>query len=502
MSGSTDAATIAERTKLSAELREAKDELDGSYRDHAYDSMSNALDDELDSYTKSSENYIESLRESIKDTDLLIETTYSKVLQNTDIVLETITTKASEYNFYVDDYLTAPWENATSKALDFETYAKQHLDAIKSYVETTNPELEKQLGFSFDNLSTDKAGNPLYEYSQYGKKAMDVLLFKAKVNRHDMKSELEGGFTDSKGAIEGWGTDASNAVQSVINKFTDKDTGLIAALNKTADRISSMPKYDGGYTEPGGGGGGDSGGGGGDNPPPKVVKDNPYSGQFSQQVSDLQWVLIYGFNLPVGKNSRGNYKYTADGYWGATTEASLKKAQQTIDASQTGRFDSQTRNKMSTWLTKKYNNEPDNTKYQKALRYLPSAAFAKGTMGTDRDQWAITNEIGDELAMYATPQGTLSFMRLGSTVVPADLTRELVDMANLGVDGLTNMPQFNSGINMVSNAISKPEFKFEIAEFLHVDKVDQDTLPVLEKMIDKKIDTFAKQLNASIRKFK
>ena len=92
-------------------------------------------------------------------------------------------------------------------------------------------------------------------------------------------------------------------------------------------------------------------------------------------------------------------------------------------------------------------------------------------------------------------------MRKGTGVLTADLTQELMNLASIGVDGLTT-PKFDSGINIVSNAINKPEFKFEVAEFLHVDRVDQDTLPTLERMMDKKIDTFARQLNAGIRKFK
>jgi hypothetical protein len=128
--------------------------------------------------------------------------------------------------------------------------------------------------------------------------------------------------------------------------------------------------------------------------------------------------------------------------------------------------------------------------------------YAKGTTGASRDEWTITDEpqFGDELTMYATPEGTLSFMRAGSTVIPADLTRELIDLPNV-VDGLINRPKFDSGINMIANAINKPEIIIDMENFLKVDRVDKDTLPQLEAMMDKKIDTFAKQLNYSIKKF-
>jgi hypothetical protein len=91
-------------------------------------------------------------------------------------------------------------------------------------------------------------------------------------------------------------------------------------------------------------------------------------------------------------------------------------------------------------------------------------------------------------------------MRAGSTVIPADLTRELIDLPKV-VDGLINRPKFDSGINMIANAINKPEIVIDMENFLKVDRVDKDTLPQLEAMMDKKIDTFAKQLNYSIKKF-
>ena len=55
---------------------------------------------------------------------------------------------------------------------------------------------------------------------------------------------------------------------------------------------------------------------------------------------------------------------------------------------------------------------------------------------------------------------------------------------------------------MISNAITKPEFNFDVENFLKVERVDKDTLPELEKMMDKKIDNLVRQLNYSLKKFK
>lgn len=134
-------------------------------------------------------------------------------------------------------------------------------------------------------------------------------------------------------------------------------------------------------------------------------------------------------------------------------------------------------------------------------KFSQAMMYAKGTMGTTEDQWAITDEpwLGDELTMYATPEGKLSYMRSGSTVVPADITANLVEWGKLNPD----MMKVGGGanLNMISNAVNKPEFNFAFDSLVHVDHCDEGTLKDLEKMVDNKINQFNKQLNYSLKKF-
>lgn len=133
---------------------------------------------------------------------------------------------------------------------------------------------------------------------------------------------------------------------------------------------------------------------------------------------------------------------------------------------------------------------------------ITTSKYAKGTLGTKRDEYAITDEpwLGDELTMYATKQGTLSYMRAGSTVVPADLTKELISIGEVGLDGLTNMPKFDSGINLVSNMINKPEFNLTFDNLLHIDNCTKEVLPEVKKLVESQLDKFTRQLNYSLKK--
>jgi hypothetical protein len=135
---------------------------------------------------------------------------------------------------------------------------------------------------------------------------------------------------------------------------------------------------------------------------------------------------------------------------------------------------------------------------QKYLAMLPTSYYAKGTMGTSRDEWAITDEIGDELVLVPGANGNLSFMRKGTSVVPADITANLVEWGKLNPDMLKIGGGAN--INMISNAVTKPELNFEFDSLVHVDNCSQETLKDLEKMVDNKINQFSKQMNYAIKR--
>ena len=137
--------------------------------------------------------------------------------------------------------------------------------------------------------------------------------------------------------------------------------------------------------------------------------------------------------------------------------------------------------------------------YRNQVKY-DTQYYAKGTTGTARDEWAITDEpqFGDELILVPGKDGNLSFMRKGTGVVPADMTQKLFELAQIPTSDL-----MNKNLTAIVPNITKNDFKneFNFESLVHVDTVDSDTLPKLEKMVDKKIDDFSRALNYSLKKF-
>ena len=138
--------------------------------------------------------------------------------------------------------------------------------------------------------------------------------------------------------------------------------------------------------------------------------------------------------------------------------------------------------------------------HNKARVKASASQYAKGTTSTTRDEWALTDEpqFGDELVLVPGKDGNLSFMRKGTGVVPADMTQKLFELAQIPTSDL-----MSKNLTAIVPNITKNDFKneFNFESLVHVDTVDSDTLPQLEKMMDKKIDDFSKALNYSLKRF-
>lgn len=127
------------------------------------------------------------------------------------------------------------------------------------------------------------------------------------------------------------------------------------------------------------------------------------------------------------------------------------------------------------------------------------AKYAKGTLGTKRDQWAITDEpqFGDELVLVPGKDGNLSFMRKGTTVVPADITKNLVEWGQFTPDSMNLGGGVN--VNMINNAVNKPEFNFTFDALVKAETITEETLPAVKKLVTQELNRFTKELNYALK---
>jgi ribosome-binding protein aMBF1 (putative translation factor) len=126
-------------------------------------------------------------------------------------------------------------------------------------------------------------------------------------------------------------------------------------------------------------------------------------------------------------------------------------------------------------------------------------AYASGTLGTNKDQLAWIDELGlEELVMHAGPNGRLQYLTKGTSVIPHDITENLMQLGQLDPSEVLkrSTPQIGMAPSVVNNEVN---ITMEIAEVVHIDHVDHDTLPDLTKVVRKEMDSYLTRVNSAIR---
>ena len=125
--------------------------------------------------------------------------------------------------------------------------------------------------------------------------------------------------------------------------------------------------------------------------------------------------------------------------------------------------------------------------------------YASGTLGVKKDQLAIIDELGDELIFHAN-NGKLSFLTKGSTVVPHDITENLMKLGALDPSDVLSRSTPQIGVHP---EINNTEINIDnsIGELIHIDKCEQGTLPDVEKIVNNALEKHTQRLNQSLRKY-
>lgn len=578
MSGSTDAATIAQRSKLEAQLREARESLNDTYYDHAMDSQSNAYDDELDSYTKSKEDYVKQLREALKDVEKIVADSMAQVLVNADSVLTGLNNVSSEYGVTLSDYLMLPWQNA---ALQATAYKESGILDLADFTDQTgiySGTITEQINNLFGNgslaaglfqtsvegvvesvrVTVNEATSPLTsdlqlpwqtvkEYAQNtfapeimyalqsvaddasGKKEQltnDLIIaFQEGVNNAEEFNQVvidalndvinkSDDFADvvpsnvtapSDDPWSLWSSNVQNLIQKIIDKANDAVTA-INSMNNAANNAQSIADTINSTGTSDNGGKGNSGSTKTSQPtssyPPIGSQHTKYT---EADVKALQSVL----------NSLFSTGLTVDGKLGPATSAAIKKAQRIMYQNgnetmkvQDGLYGVATRAAMISYIDKKIDNLRGQSgssmmsqgikRYTDMKKTLPKAFYAKGTMGISKDQWAITDEpqFGDELVLIPGASGNLSFMRKGTSVVPADITKRIFDLAQTPTNELGN----NLVKVSIPNVSTNNNIELTFDTLLKVENATKETIPELKKLVQEQLDVFARKLNYGIKR--
>lgn len=445
LSGSTAAEDVAERKRLEAQLVEQKGSLNDTYYDHSMSAQQNALDEEGRYFEEAQQRRIESLEAMLENTEELIVNSMMDVMLNADTVHNTLNEQADIYGVTLSKELTQPWLDASAQAIAWRDELKKDM---------TEGEWASMIGeggaiTAFSNGVATKLGG-----------SWDTAKTKAKAYSDFLTSaELKKNFS---GAI----TTFVSYLQDIVDKWNEIRNAAVAATAVTP----TVPS--GGYT-----GGGDDGG----NPVPAPTPTPPKKEAPTVKLRGLMQTsreMILGSKSFVDENTEtiNGVKYYRDSKTGYYYKISDLNSKRKYDGGRTTGWAIP----KGTWFYTKH---------------------AKGTPGTTKDEWAITDEpqFGDELVLVPGKDGNLSFMRKGTGVVPADMTQKLFELAQIPTSDL-----MRKNMTAIVPNITKNEFKneFNFDSLVHVDHCDQNTLKDLERMVDNKINQFGKQMNYALKGIK
>ena len=516
LSGSTDAGDIAEARKLQAELNKAKEDLNEKYYDHAKDAQSKALDDEASAYEKTMNRFVEKQRTALDTAYQNVDTFMDAVIGAVSLNAPSIVSAYNTLGTAVDAAIIDPWSEIATAMGDAE---RDGLSIMNSWVG------EDGIFYNFAESATDLLGMPWTSLTGEGS---PVSAFEDSVTNamSGIKSSIETNLLNPEtGAL----SQLYTKLQAIIDKAQEAGVELDSVDDnppKTKDTTCSVCGHD-----------------------PCTCKADALATAKSKAISagqkyinehnmlegdrnrwgqDSNFLALFSEYEKLGGNradvisqlkgketpatkamkESGWTNANALGLGGGTYTAAEYKSRIITGT------DGQTYLKLKDFSSGKANGgysklgegydytiDRNGNYVVDAFWFKPTYHYAKGTLGTSKDSWAITDEpwFGDELTMYATPEGTLSYMRAGSTVLPADITANLVEWGKLNPN-MMNMPNATPNISMISNSINKPEFNLNVDNFLRCDNVSQDSLPELKQFVKTEMNNLIRQMNYSLKK--
>ena len=478
----------AKRAELQAQLAEAKAALDETYYDRSIQDQQEALDKELEDFKEQKDAELEKWDKYLEDVETIVAESLYHIQLNADEAYTALTTSADNYGVALSEDITTPWVKASEKAQEYnaifdelEAKANEYSTTLAAFLATPWEEAKESTVYQelFDKLDG---------IAQEHGTTLDELLTNA--------------WTDGKNAIDVYDNTFGNSVSSTIDQLnaiknawkevTDEINNASEAFTNQASLYDSVTNGSGanGTTIVGSGsanvGSGSNGSGtntsvSGNTSNSGNASNNNSSSNTTSNRSETEYIgvalAIWNGNYGWGTGDTRVQRLTSKGFDAKRMQALINKMG--VDGYvHTGE-----------WMRKYGITDLSKYNFNK---------YASGTTGVKKNQLAIIDELGEELVMHASG-GKLAFLSKGSSVIPADITKNLMEIGSVGLQDMLdrNRPQITAP-HIVNNEIS---IDCSVGNLVHIEHCDQNTLPDVEKIVNKAFEKHMQNLNNSIRRY-
>lgn len=238
--GSTDAATIAEREKLEAQLAEKLKEIQQMQQDQAYEDTIEDLDRQEEAYEESQQKRIDALEKQLEDEQALLLTAMNTALLNASTVTSQLTGITQTYGVQIDSNITSPWKNASAYVKTFNQDGKISLDNMNTNVNNFSSNFTTQLGgIKTDFTDLQKKANTASTNISKSIGAIDTTKLSTMVSTLGKKIDTSG-ITDSIDTVKGKVDNLNTSLSNVLNKYESLATAQIKTPETTNSHLYAV----------------------------------------------------------------------------------------------------------------------------------------------------------------------------------------------------------------------------------------------------------------------
>ena len=142
LQGNTSSSAMAQRKRLEAELLKAREELSDLYYDHSIEKQQEALDKELEDFTKNKEDEMDALDKYLEKEERVIADSFDLIADNTKSVVDTLINISEEYGVSISDTIVNPWYEGTNAIGTYEEQLNTSVSATTQNLEILKKQLE------------------------------------------------------------------------------------------------------------------------------------------------------------------------------------------------------------------------------------------------------------------------------------------------------------------------------------------------------------------------
>lgn len=125
--------------------------------------------------------------------------------------------------------------------------------------------------------------------------------------------------------------------------------------------------------------------------------------------------------------------------------------------------------------------------------------YAKGTLGTKKNELAWVDENGlEEIVMHAQ-NGRLAYLTKGSSVIPHDISENLMELGR--VDPKTWLDNNRPTSVPASFVTQNNKIDMQFGSMINIEHADKDSIPEIKAAVQKQLDSYMKNINNGIKRY-